>query len=249
MGKNPVPDKGASNSTVFSKGNSKSTSDREAIIRWYKELVARLIQKSESIQKARQQIIRLIESKNILLSKLKEKNGEIHRLNEKISLLLRELSVSKKLHSKALNEIEMLKTEKEESTKKNEIIEQEKSFYNEVQRELPKSQSSLMKRKLKTNNVETSQKWQAMKYADPQYFGMLQKRSHLRKEFEKKMILKKNREMEFNRQSILLESFRDMLKRRPHCPSEKPPDQMMEFYKTIQLRKKESTTAETKYYD
>lgn len=198
------------------------------VIQWHKELVSRLIQKSESIQKARHQILKLIEGKKVLDSKLKEKDEEIRRLNEKYSLLLRQLSISKKLHLKALEEIEMLKKKDHEFALKKERIEQKSLMYDEMQK-LSKSKPLPRREKLEPGTLELDpEKWQTMEYADPNYFEMLQKGKHLRKKLEEKINLKQR--LKLGQNNTFFNSFSSMLKCRPYSPLNNASDQRIEFY-------------------
>lgn len=198
-------------------------------IQWHKELISRLMQKSESIQKARKQIVKLMESNKVLDGKLKERDEEIHRLSEKVSLLLRQLSISKKLHLKALEEIEMLKKKYPEDALKNVTLVKKSSMYDEMEREISKFKPLGLREKTKSATLELDPgKWQTMEYADASYFEMLLKGKHLRNKLEQKINLKQR--LKLGRNNTCFNNFYSMLKCRPYSPLKDPTDQRMEFY-------------------
>lgn len=172
--------------------------------------------------------MKLIESKKVLDSKLKERDEEIRRLNEKVSLLLRQLSISKKLHLKALEEIEMLKKKDHEFALKNESIEQKSSVYDEIQK-LSKSKPLPRREELEPGTLKLDpEKWKTMEYADPNYFEMLQKGKHLRKKLEDKINLKQR--LKLGQNNTFFNSFSSMLKCRSYSPLNNASDQRIEFY-------------------
>lgn len=114
---------------------------------WYKDHTSKLIQKTELLDKAKEQVLKLTETKNVLLNKLKAKDEEISKCSGKVALLHRELSALKKDHLKSMEEIKVLKIKLQEYARKNEVAEQKKSLYDEMQRELIKSQLLFIKEK------------------------------------------------------------------------------------------------------
>lgn len=221
--------------------DAKSIFKSEIDSRWYKDLTEKLIQKTESLDKAKEQVLKLTENKNVLLNKLKAKDGEIYKFNEKVALLLRELSALKTDHLKSLEEIKMLKIKLHEYARKNEVAEQKKSLYDEMQRELTKSQLLLTKEKWKIKNLETLKlnphKWRTVQYTDPHYFETLQKKNYLQKELLKKMKSIQAKDVELDKRNMLLKNLQHMLERRPYHLMKDPNEQMMEYYKTTQLQK------------
>lgn len=233
--------KTVSKKLTYTEQDSKSICKSEVCSRWYKDLTSKLTQKTESLDKVKEQVLKLTETKNVLLSKLKAKEKEIYKFNEKFSLLLRELSALKTDHLKAQEEIKMLKIKLHECARTNEMAEQKNSLYDELQRELIKSQLLFTREKLKIKSLETfnlnPHKWRTIQYTDPNYFETLQKKNYLQKELMKKNKSIQDKDVELDKKNTLLKNLQRMLERRPYHLMKDPNEQMMEYYKTIQLQK------------
>lgn len=76
-----------------------------------------------------------------------------------------------------------------------------------------------------------------MQYTDQHYFETLQKKNYFQKELLKKIKSIQAKDVELDKKNSLLKNLQLMLERRPYHLMKDPNEQMMEYYKTIQLQK------------
>lgn len=223
--------------------------------RWHQEILEKLLQKGNLLERSRQETKKLIEKKNTLESKIKDKNKEAHLLNDKILILTQELSAVKRDHLQALEEIRALKRKVHELAHKNEVMEQEKDLCGKIKKQLIKSEHLFIQQKLKTQSLERSKlnphKWRTLQYTDPHYFELLQKKNYLQSELQKKLDLLQAKDMQLRQKDNMLENLKSMLKRRPFQCINEPEKHMMACYKTIreQNEKIKSLSGQVNMYE